>query len=158
MVRRLLKLQQPQPAVCARSRPRTGGERGFTFVEALIATGILAGGMVAVAQLLVLSLQMHHLGRATSTASHLATDKVNQLMKLNFDTAAAIAVTPTSPNSLDQNVANYFDSPGSGYTRRWKVEAGPATDTRRVTVRVVPPTTNRNIFRTIEVITIVRRW
>lgn len=154
----MLRLRQRHLAVSARSKPAAGGERGFTFVEALVATAILTGGMVAVAQLLVLSLQMHHLGRATSTASHLAADKVNQLMKLNFDTAASIAVTPTSPNSLDQNVTSYFDSPGSGYTRRWKVEAGPMTDTRKVTVRVVPPTTNRNIFRTVEVITVVRRW
>jgi len=158
MVQRLLRLRQPRLAVSARSRAATGGERGFTFVEALVAVAILTGGMVAVAQLLVLSLQMHHLGRATSSASHLAADKANQLMKLNFDTAASIAITPTSPDSLSQNVANYFDSPGSGYTRRWKVEAGPVTDTRRVTVRVVPPTTNLNIFRTVEVVTIVRRW
>lgn len=158
MARTLVRSPLRAQAVFKRRRSVTDGERGFTFVEALIATAILTGGMVAVAQLLVLSLQMHHLGRSTSVASKFATDKVDQLMKLNFDTAVSIAVTPTSPDALGENVANYFDSPGSGYTRRWKVEAGPATDTRKVTVRVVPPTTNRNIFRTVEVVTIVRRW
>lgn len=158
MARTLVRSRLPILAVFKRLRPSSGGERGFTFVEALVATAILTGGMVAVAQLLVLSLQMHHMGRATSVASKLAAAKVDQLMKLNFDTAASIAITPTSPDALGQNVTNYFDSPGSGYTRRWKVETGPATDTRKVTVRVVPPTTNRNIFRTVEVVTIVRRW
>ena len=89
MAQRLLRLRQRLLAVSAHSRPGSAGERGFTFVEALVATAILTGGMVAVAQLLVLSLQMHHLGRSTSTASHLATAKVDQLMKLNFDSAAA---------------------------------------------------------------------
>ena len=142
-------------------RPRRRGardERGFTFVEALVAVGILAGGMVAVAQLLVISLQMHHLGRRTSEASVLATAKIEELMKLNFDTSAAIAVTPVSPDALTQNVANYFDTTTAGYTRRWKVAAGPATNTRLITLRVVPPNLDRNRFRTVEVTTILRRW
>jgi Tfp pilus assembly protein PilV len=142
-------------------RPRRRGardERGFTFVEALIAIGILAGGMVAVAQLLVISLQMHHLGRRTSEASGLAAAKLEELMKLSFDTSAAVAVTPVSPDSLGTNVANYFDTTSAGYTRRWKVTAGPAANTRQVTLRVIPPNLDRNRFKTVEVTTILRRW
>jgi type II secretory pathway pseudopilin PulG len=137
---------------------RRKGERGFTLVEALVSTMLLTGGMVAVAQLLVISLSMHHLGRRQSEASAMATAKIEELMKLNFNTAAAIAVTPTSPDSLSENVANYFDTTAAGYTRRWKVEAGPVADTRRVTVRVVPPRIDFNQFRTVEVVTIIRRW
>ena len=127
-------------------------------MEAIVATAILTGGMVAVAQLLVLSLQMHHVSRSTSTGSKLATAKVEELMKLNFDTAAAVAITPVSPNSLDGNVTNYFDTAADGSTRRWNVVAGPAADTRRLTVRVVPPRVNPNLFHTVEVVTILRRW
>lgn len=152
--------KSPRPLLAAfrRLRPRRRGDAGFTFVEAIVATAVLTGGMVAVAQLLVLSLQMHHMGRSTSTGSKLATAKIEELMKLNFDTAAAIAITPVSPDALGQNVANYFDSPTGGYTRRWKVEAGPATDTRKITLRVVPPAVNLNVYRTVEVVTIIRRW
>jgi len=158
MARAHFKLRHPLLAAFRRLKPRQRGEAGFTFVEAIVATAILTGGMVAVAQLLVLSLQMHHMGRSTSTGSKLATAKVEELMKLNFDTAAAIAITPGSPDALGQNVANYFDSPTGGYTRRWKVEAGPATDTRKITLRVVPPAVNLNVYRTVEVVTIIRRW
>ena len=133
-------------------------ERGFTLIEALIAIGLLAGGMVAVAQLLVISLRMHHLGRSTSEASALATAKIEELNKENFDTAAAIAVTPVSPDALTQNVANYFDTATAGYTRRWRVTADPAVNTRFITLRVIPPNVDRNRFRTVEVTTIVRRW
>lgn len=114
--------------------------------------------MVAVAQLLVVSLLMHHLARQTSEASALATAKVEELMKLNFDSAAAIAITPVSPDALSQNVTNYFDTTTAGYTRRWKVEAGPMADTRKITIRVIPPTIDLNRFRTVEVVTILRRW
>ena len=152
------KSRCPLPAAFRRLELRRRGEAGFTFVEAIVATALLAGGMVAVAQLLVLSLQMHHLGRSTSTGSKLATAKVEELMKLNFDTAPAVAITPVSPDSLGVNVTNYFDTAADGITRRWKVEAGPATDTRRVTVRVVPRAVNRTLFRTVEVVTIIRRW
>jgi hypothetical protein len=158
MARIHFKLRRPLLAAFARPRLRRRGEGGFTFVEAIVATAILTGGMVAVAQLLVLSLQMHHMGRSTSTGSKLATAKVEELMKLNFDTAPAIAITPVSPDALGQNVTGYNDSPGGGYTRRWKVEAGPAADTRRLTLRVIPPAVNLNVYRTVEVVTILRRW
>ena len=154
----LFKSRCPLPGAFRRLRLRRRGDAGFTFVEAIVATAILTGGMVAVAQLLVLSLQMHHVSRSTSTGSKLAIAKVEELMKLNFDTAAAIAITPVSPYSLDSNVTNYFDTAADGSTRRWNIVAGPATDTRRLTVRVIPPGVNPNLFKTVEVVTIIRRW
>jgi prepilin-type N-terminal cleavage/methylation domain-containing protein len=152
------KSRYPLQAAFRRLRRTARNQRGFTLVEALVATMILAGGMVAVAQLLVVSLQMHHLGRRTSEASKLATAKLEELMKLNFETGLAIAITPSSPDALSQNVTNYFDTTTAGYTRRWKVEAGPVADTRRITLRVIPPIIDLNRFRTIEVVTILRRW
>ena len=151
------QLRRQLPVASRLHKRAARDERGFTFVEALVALAILAGGMVAVAQLLAISLQMHHLGRRTSEASFLATAKLEELMKQNFDTSAAIAVTPVSPDALAANVANYFDTTAAGYTRRWKVEAGPATNTRLITLRVIPPNVDRNRFRTVEVSTILRR-
>jgi prepilin-type N-terminal cleavage/methylation domain-containing protein len=151
------KSRHPLRAAFGRRRRGARDERGFTLLEALIATTIFAGGMVAVAQLLAVSLLMHHLARRTSEASARATAKVEELMKLNFDTAAAVAITPTSPDALSQDVTNYFDT-SAQYTRRWKVEAGPMADTRKITIRVIPPTIDFNRFRTVEVVTILRRW
>ena len=42
-------------------------------------------------------------------------------MKLNLTTAPAVQVG----GSLTANVANYFDTPQDGTTRRWLVQAGP---------------------------------
>lgn len=154
------KLRHRLQAAFRRRKRGARDERGFTFIEALIAIGILAGGMVAVAQLLVISLQMNHLGRRTSEASGLATAKLEQLMKLSFTTSAAVAVTPVSPDSLAANVANYFDTTTGGYTRRWKVSAHPSgnANLRLITLRVVPPNVDRTRFRTVEVTTVLRRW
>ena len=157
MDQRRYKLRHRLPAAFRRRSGPARNDRGFTFVEALVAIGILAGGMVAVAQLLVYSLQMHHLGRRTSEASGLAAAKLEQLMKANFDSSTAVAVTPVSPDPLSENVANHFDT-ASGYTRRWKVTAGTVPNTRIVTLRVIPPNVDRNRFRTVEVTTILRRW
>ena len=132
-------------------------ERGFTLVEVLIAMVIMSVGLVAVAQLMAVSTQSHRLGRLTSEASILATTKLEELVKLNFATAPAVQIT-AAPNSLTTNVANYFDVTGAGYTRRWQVAAGPTADTRRVTVRIIPPLSARPFSKEVEVITILRQW
>lgn len=123
---------------------------------------IMMVGLVAVAQLLAVSVQTHLLGRRTSEASLLAADKIEELAKLNHATAAAIQISPVSPDPLANNVANYFDQVSfdvaNGYTRRWQVTAGPTADTRRVTVRVLPPVNRQPWLKTVDVTTIVRQW
>jgi Tfp pilus assembly protein PilV len=123
----------------------------------LIAMIIMMVGMVAVAQLLAVSVQTHLLGRRTSEASMLATAKLEELAKLNHATAPALQVTPVSPDPLANDVANYFDQ-SMGYTRRWQVAAGPAANTLLVTVRVLPPTNQQPWLKTVDVTTILRQW
>src|SRR5262245_20666100 len=79
-------------------------ERGFTLIEAMVGTMVLTIALVALAELLAVSLRMHQLGRTSTTASRLAQDKFEELMKMNFNTNPAIQVNAN--NTLASNVAN----------------------------------------------------
>lgn len=140
----------------ARSRS-SKGSAGFTLVEVLFSMFVLTVGLVAMAQLLAISVRMHQLSRNTEIATQLAERKFEELMKLNFDTAAPVQLT--AGDSLNSNVVNYFDTPTGGqFTRRWLVEAGPVTRTRRVTVRLVPRQTDRLLYKPVQLTTIIRQW
>ena len=134
-------------------------ERGFSLIEVLVSMVIMMVGLVAVAQLLAVSVHTHTLGRRTSEASALATTKLEELAKLNHATAPAVQINPGGGvDPLANNVPNYFDVTATGYTRRWQVTAGPAANTRRVTVRVIPPANRTPWLKNVEVTSILRQW
>jgi hypothetical protein len=124
----------------------------------MVGTMVLTIALVAMAELLAVSLRMHQLGRASTTASRLAQDKFEELMKMNFDTNPAIQVNAN--NTLVSNVTNYFDTPMQGYTRRWSVSAGPAGNPRlrTVVVRIIPDVNDRRMSDIFTLTTVVRRW
>jgi len=157
MVRSSDRSPSQRPGALSSSSARRGGDRGFSLVEVLIAMAIMMVGLVAVAQLLAVSVQTHLLGRRTSEASLLASAKLEDLSKLNHSTAPALQVTPASPDPLTTSVANHFDV-SNGYTRRWQVAAGPAANTLLVTVRVSPPANRQPWLKTVDVTTILRQW
>ena len=133
-------------------------ERGFTLIEALVATLVLTVGLLAMAELLAVSLRMHQLGRNSTTATRLAQDKFEEMMKMNFNTNPAIQVANCS-NALVSNVTNCFDTPAnSGYTRRWQVTAGPTVRLRTVTVRVIPNNADRRVGADFTVTSLIRSW
>ena len=144
------------PAGCRCNNVRRD-ERGFTLVEVLVSMVIMLVGLVAVAQLMAASVQTHKLGRLTSEASRLSTVKLEELAKLNMATSPAVQITPVAPDPLANDVANFSDVV-NGYTRRWQISAGPTPDTRRVTVRVIPPVAARPFSKTVEVMSILRQW
>jgi Tfp pilus assembly protein PilV len=122
----------------------------------MVAAVILTVALVALAQLLAVSVKMHQLGRNSAQATRLAQDKFEELMKLNFGTAPAIQVNNT--NTLGANTANYFDVPAnSGYTRRWRVQAGPGGNAalRTVTVRLVADV---RVGADFEITEVLRSW
>ena len=131
---------------------RPAADKGFTLVEVMICTLILTTGMLAIAGLLGVSTQMQIGARESARSMRLAQGKIDELIKLNFDTAPAIAVG----GSLDADTANYFDEPTTGVTVRWLVEDGPVEDTRIVTVRVV--NLHARQYRETDLTTIVRHW
>lgn len=136
------------------SRFLTSDQRGFTLVEATVATLIFTVGLVAVAQLLAISTRMHWIGRDSAQAARLAQDKVEELMKMNFTTGPAVQIG----GALDANSPDHFDvPPDSGYTRRWQVAPGPSAHPRlrTVTVRMVPDVPVGNPY---EVTMVIRSW
>jgi len=138
----------------------TNDERGFTLVETLVATVVLTIGLVALAEMMAITLRMQQLGRNETAAIRMAQDKVDQLMSLNFDAAPSIAIG----GSLTEDVANYNDVPTGGYKRRWVVAAGPvdpgsvAADLRMVTVRIIPESPDRRTSSPVELVSVIRRW
>src|SRR3990172_3033548 len=91
---------------------------GFTLVEVLICTLILTTGMLSIAALLGFTTQMHLGARQAARGTRLAEEKIDELMKLNFNTAPSVAVG----GSLVNDVANYFEEPVEGITVRWEVD------------------------------------
>lgn len=131
---------------------------GFMLVDVLVSTIIFAVGMLALAQLLIFTSQMHLSAQRTGEAARMAQDKLDELMKVNFATDPRMAITPANPDSLTTDVASYFDTPIAGVmTRRWKVQAGPTANTRLVTMRVVTSDRSQSA-RTIDIVTLLRQW
>jgi hypothetical protein len=154
---RLKPLQYPRQGVSS-FRERARDDRDTTLVETMIATLIMVIGLMALAQMLATALQLHTLTRNTEEASRLATVKFEHLAKLNFGTDAAVQITPASPDPLTTNIANHFDSPSPGFTRRWRVTAGPTADTRLVTVQMAPTSGNLRVIRPVVLTSIIRQW
>jgi prepilin-type N-terminal cleavage/methylation domain-containing protein len=132
-------------------------ERGFSLIEVLIAMLVVTIGLIGMAQLMAVTTVVHSDARETSMGTELAQAKLDELSGMNLATAAAVQVTPPSPDSLEQNVANYFDEPATGITRRWKVETGPTTGTRILTLRVIN-TASRQFGDSLYFRTMLRQW
>jgi hypothetical protein len=118
-------------------------------------------GLVSLAEMMAITLRMQMLGRNQTQAVRLVQDKIDELMSKNFDTAAEIQISGS--DTLASNVTNYFDTPATGYTRRWYVQAGPTDvasgpDLRVLTVRVIHDLDDRRTSAPVELTTIIRRW
>ena len=150
-----MRRERSQSQQTARSSFRNCS-RGASLIEVMVATLVLTIGLVAMAQLMGISMLMHLNAREATTATQLAQAKVDELMKLNLTTAPAVQITPAGPDSLTTSVANYFDSPQAAITRRWRVQAGPAANTRILTVRVINARARQG--GQIDVSTIIRQW
>ena len=129
------------------------GEAGFSLVETMIASLVLTVGLVGLLQLLAVATVMHSDARHATTATLLAQAKIDELMKKNLSTSAAVQ----EGGSISANVANYFDTPEDGITRRWLVAPGPVTGTRLLTVKVENKG-GRVYGREQQLTTIIRQW
>ena len=144
-------------------------ERGFTLVEAVVAMMVCTIGLVAMAELMAVTLRLQQLGRNSTSAVRLAQDRVDELTTLSFTTSPSMACG----GSITANVANYNDTPledngtpdnpaddtiTKGYTVRWLVTAGPDADPnlRTVTIRVVPDVNDRRTASPYELVTFIR--
>ena len=124
----------------AASRPDL--ERGFSVIEALVALGIIATGVLAMAALAVRTTEMVARARQRSIASHLADAMLSEL--------AARGVAPSGPGCLLSDVAGCVEyrnrtgrpapSAASGYALRWYAAAasGSPLPATVLTVCAVP--------------------
>jgi type II secretory pathway pseudopilin PulG len=148
----------------------SNNERGFTLVEAVVAMMVCTIGLVAMAELLAVTLRLQQLGRNSTSAMRLAQDKVDELVGMDFAVNPAVAcgglltddsvVTHNDIPLLDNGTPDdpTDDTIAKGYTRRWLVAAGPDGDPnlRTVTVRVIPEVTDRRTASPYDLTTIIR--
>ena len=147
----------------------SNNERGFTLVEAIVAMVVCTIGLVAMAELLAVTLRLQQLGRNSTSAVRLAQDKIDELTTMNFITNPSAACG----GSLDAPEPDHFDTPMQdngtpdnpdddtvikGYTRRWIISAGPDADPnlREVTVRVIPEVNDRRVATPYDLTTFIR--
>ncbi|MEW5984462.1 MAG: prepilin-type N-terminal cleavage/methylation domain-containing protein [Acidobacteriota bacterium] len=101
---------------------------GFSLVEVLIATGLLATSLVAVAQLFAVATKANSSARTSTFATVLAQQKMEQLRELTWgfdqqnnavsDLQTDLAVTPPSPAGglgLSPSPARSLLDPAAGY-------------------------------------------
>lgn len=131
---------------------RLTADAGFTLVEVLISTLVLTIGLIGIAALLAVTTQMHLAAREAARSTRLAQAKVDELMKLDFDTDPEVAVG----GNLNANADDHSETPLGGVTLRWLVADGPTADTRVLTVRVVNLRAQQR--RQTDMTTIIREW
>ena len=150
---------------------------GFTLVEAVIAMLVCTIGLVAMAELMAVTLRLQQLGRNSTSAARLAQDKIDELTTLPFNPLAANydAAIACGGSLVDNSVTSHNDRPmedngtpdnladdtvSKGYTRRWVVGPGPSPDNdpdlRQVTVRVIPDVADRRTATPYELTTFIR--
>ena len=147
----------------------SNNERGFTLIEAVVAMMVCTVGLVAMAELMAVTLRLQQLGRYQTSAVRLAQYKVDQLTTMNFTTNPQAACG----GNLDADDANHNDIPMEdngtpdnpaddtitrGYKRRWLISAGPDGDAnlRQVTVRVIPDVNDRRTAAPYDLTTFIR--
>ena len=78
---------------------------GFTLIEAIVAMCICTVGLVAMAELMAVTLRLQQLGRNSTSAVRLAQDKVDELTTMNFATNPSVFCG----GSLTTDAGNYSD-------------------------------------------------
>jgi type II secretory pathway pseudopilin PulG len=147
---------------------RTGASRegGFTIIEVLFAMVIMVVSLVALAELMAITLRMQMLGRNQTGAVRLAQSKIDELVNLDF----TINTVTNVGGSLTSDVASYNDTPVAsgttsvvGYKRRWQIEAmtgcipaSTCNKVRKLSVRIIPTTNDRRTNAQIDLATIIR--
>jgi uncharacterized protein (TIGR02598 family) len=137
-------------------------ERGFTLVEVLIAMVILTTALVALAEMMAITLRMQMQGRNETAAVRLVQAKIDELVALDFYPTANPLVAVGG--SLTSDVTGYNDTPEAGYHRRWQVAAvacalecvGTQPRVRKLTVKVTPDVNDRRTNAEVQLTTFIR--
>jgi prepilin-type N-terminal cleavage/methylation domain-containing protein len=138
-------------------------QRGFTLIEAMVALMIATVGLIAMAELMAVTLRMQQLGRNSTSTSRLAQDKVDELNTVGFNDPQMAC-----GGLLTDDVDNHNDRPAgaTNYKRRWAVSAGPdgvgavgdpQNALRTVTVRILPDVVDSRVnIQNFDLQTVIR--
>src|SRR4051812_20375427 len=78
--------------------------RGYSLLEVLVATTVVAVGVAALAQLISLATQLTRGARETTIAAVLAQGKIEEILPMS-----AAGLIPSPADALGHNVDGYFD-------------------------------------------------
>lgn len=115
---------------------KRSSESGFTLVEALVAMAVLAVGITAIANLMVVGASSNAVGNASTASTAIASREIERLKAMSYQ-----AVLASTGGDLETDVPGFFTVdtvPGVGRIRtRWTIAAANANNplVRFITVR-----------------------
>jgi hypothetical protein len=111
--------------------------------------------MLGIAGLLGVTTTMQFDAREAARSTRLAQEKIDELMKHDFDTDPDVAIG----GATDANEDGYFEEPLEGITVRWQVAAHDSgnADLRVLTVHV-QNLRSQKYGRNVALSTIIRQW
>ena len=107
-------------------------QRGCSLLEVLVATSLVAAGVVALAQLVALGGHLNRRARQTTTAAILAQQKMEALLAV-----AAANLAPSPADALVHDVDGWFDLVDGGFVRRWSIAPLPGSVHDSVVLQVL---------------------
>jgi hypothetical protein len=124
----------------------SGSSRGFSLVEALIATMVMVAGIVGLAALYDVAIRTNAAARTATVASMLAVDRMEQLRSAPF-VIGGVRPTPSPSGTLSANIDGFCDfldaksNPARAdvatYVRRWAVTPLPSDPDNAIVLQVV---------------------
>ena len=107
-------------------------QQGFTLTEVLIAMFLMGLGVLAAAPMFLFAMQANEVGSDIGSAGALAVDRLERLRSEQYDTL-------TAGGSIATNTVDFSDTSDPDFDIRWLiVDDSPISDTKTITVRVIP--------------------
>lgn len=107
---------------------------GFSLPEVVVAAGLLASALAALAPLLALSIQSDLSSRLRTSAMVAAQQKLEELISAGTD--AGVVAPPAAGDVVDLTGRIVEDGVDGVFTRRWWVEPLPADPAGALVIRV----------------------
>lgn len=103
-------------------------EAGFTVIEVLIAIVILSFGLLALANMQVLAIQVNSAANRLSRGTTLVQDKIEELMTLPYTHTDLADSTPVN------TCQTHSENPLPGYTLTWCVDTNAINTSKTVNI------------------------